>query len=85
MCIYCDNKGFKEFQNGAAIRSHMKDKSHCFMNTVNGFEEYEKFYDFGRLFDERVEDQKKYKFIPGLKSDVVEVEIEEKEKQNKKK
>ena len=75
LCIYCDNKGFKEFQNGAAVRSHMKDKSHCFMNITNGFEEFEKYYDFGRLFDEKVEDQKNYKYLPGLESDVVEVEV----------
>ena len=53
----------------------MKDKSHCFMNTTNGFEEFEKYYDFGRLFDEKVEDQKNYRYLPGLESDVVEVEV----------
>ena len=83
LCIYCDNKGYKEFQNGAAIRSHMKSKSHSFMNTNQGFEEYEEYYDFGKLFDEKVKEQKNYKFLPGLESDVVEVEVAAKKtKQN---
>jgi hypothetical protein len=29
----------------------MKDKGHAFMKTDEGFEEYEKFYDFSSLFE----------------------------------
>jgi hypothetical protein len=61
----------------------MKDKSHCFMNVAGGFEEFEKYYDFGRLFDERVEDQKNYRFLAGLESDVIEVIIPDDKKVNK--
>ena len=44
------------------------------MNVAAGFEEYEKFYDFSALFQERVDEQSKYRYIPGLSENVVEVE-----------
>lgn len=53
------------------------------MNVAGGFEEFEKYYDFGRLFDERVEDQKNYRFLAGLESDVIEVIIPDDKKVNK--
>jgi pre-60S factor REI1 len=44
-CLYCENKGFHDFKSAAAVKSHMIDKSHCFMKTDN-FDEYLRFYDF---------------------------------------
>lgn len=37
MCIFCDNKGAKDFTTGEAVRKHMLSKNHTFMNTSNGF------------------------------------------------
>ena len=50
MCITCDNKKAKDFNSGAAVRKHMGDKGHTFMKIEDGYEEYEKFYDFSELF-----------------------------------
>lgn len=47
MCLYCENKGSKDFYSAGAVKSHMTDKGHCFMNT-DYFEEYSKFYNFSR-------------------------------------
>jgi len=33
MCISCENKGAHDFQSAAAVRSHMIDRGHTFMNT----------------------------------------------------
>jgi pre-60S factor REI1 len=33
MCIYCENKGTKDFKTPEAVKKHMIDKGHCFMNT----------------------------------------------------
>lgn len=52
----------------------MKDKGHTFMKTDEGFEEYEKFYDFSTLFKEKLEDQKNCAKIAGLDTHQVEVE-----------
>ncbi len=41
MCIFCDNKGTKDFGTGEAVRKHMLSKNHTFMKTQNGYEEYE--------------------------------------------
>ncbi len=47
MCIYCENKGTKDFKTPEAVKKHMIDKGHCFMNTEQ-FEEYAAFYDFSK-------------------------------------
>ena len=46
LCIFCDNKGAHDFTSGESVRKHMLSKNHTFMNTQNGFEQYENFYDF---------------------------------------
>lgn len=51
MCIKCENKGAKDFNTGEAVRKHMLHKGHCFMKTEDGYEEYEKFYDFSEQFN----------------------------------
>lgn len=51
LCLYCDNKGTKGFKTAEAVRNHMTDKSHCFMNSEL-FEEFEDFYDFTSQFEE---------------------------------
>lgn len=66
MCLYCENKGGKDFTNGEALRNHMKDMGHTFMKTDEGFEEYEKFYDFSELFEARLQEQKNYRKTSGL-------------------
>jgi hypothetical protein len=33
LCIFCDNKGTKDFATGEAVRNHMVSKNHTFMNT----------------------------------------------------
>ena len=45
MCLYCENKGTKDFKTTDALKDHMMDKGHCFMNT-DYFDEYSAFYDF---------------------------------------
>lgn len=50
MCITCENKKAKDFQSADAVRKHMTDRGHSIMKTDEGFEEYEKYYDFSRLF-----------------------------------
>lgn len=45
LCIYCENKKTKDFKSPQAVRKHMIDKGHCFMNTDH-FDEYEEYYDF---------------------------------------
>jgi pre-60S factor REI1 len=64
LCITCENKKAKDFQTADAVRKHMIDKSHTFMKTEDGFEEYEKYYDFSRLFDEKLKEQAK--IVPGI-------------------
>jgi pre-60S factor REI1 len=51
LCLYCENKGTKDFKNPQALQNHMMDKGHCFMNTEN-FEEYAKYYDFSEQIRE---------------------------------
>lgn len=51
LCITCENKKAKDFQSADAVRKHMSDRGHSVMKTEDGFEEYEKYYDFARLFD----------------------------------
>lgn len=58
MCITCDNKGAKDFNSGQAVRQHMNDRGHTFMKIEDGYEEYEKYYDFSALFKELLADQK---------------------------
>ena len=50
MCITCENKKAKDFATGEAVRKHMVDKGHTFMKSDEGFEEYEKYYDFSKQF-----------------------------------
>lgn len=50
MCITCENKGVRDFQSADAVRQHMADRGHTFMKIDEGFEEYEKYYDFSPLF-----------------------------------
>lgn len=50
MCITCENKGVRDFQSADAVRQHMADRGHTFMKIDEGFEEYEKYYDFSFLF-----------------------------------
>lgn len=45
LCLYCENKGHKEFKTPDALKGHMMDKGHCFMNT-DYFDEYKAYYDF---------------------------------------
>ena len=45
MCIECENKGCKDFKTPDAVKRHMIDQGHCFMNTKK-FYEYAAFYDF---------------------------------------
>lgn len=33
LCIECENKGYKDFKTPEALKTHMIDKGHCFMNT----------------------------------------------------
>ena len=54
MCITCDNKKAKDFNSGLAVRKHMNDKGHNFMKVEDGYEEYEKFYDFSELFNDLI-------------------------------
>jgi len=42
LCVYCENQGTKDFKVAEAVRQHMLDRGHCFMNTEN-FDEYDKF------------------------------------------
>ena len=49
-CIFCENKGAKDFSTGEAVRKHMIKKGHTFMKTDEGYEEYENFYDFSKQF-----------------------------------
>lgn len=48
------------------------------MKTENGFEEYEKFYDFSALFEEKLKEQQNV--VPGIEFEKVKVYIDEKEK-----
>lgn len=57
----------------------MRDKSHCFMNVDDGYEEYEEYYDFGKLFEEKIQEQKQYKKIVGIEQEHVEIEEEDKD------
>lgn len=43
----------------------MTDKGHTFMKTDEGFEEYEKFYDFSKQFEELLAFQKNMN-VPGI-------------------
>ena len=77
MCITCENKGAKDFASGEAVRKHMVDKGHCFMKTSEGYEEYEKFYDFSSQFTAIIEEQKN-KNVLGIQYEKVEVIIDDK-------
>ena len=72
MCITCENKGAKDFGSGEAVRKHMQNKGHVFMKTSDGYEEYEKYYDFSKQFTEIVEEQKDKKVI-GIQYEKIEV------------
>lgn len=58
----------------------MIDKGHTFMNTKDGYEEYEDFYDFSSQFDAVLSDQKD-KIVPGIEYETVKVYVDDKEKQ----
>lgn len=47
------------------------------MKTEDGFEEYEKYYDFARLFDEKLKEQSKV--VPGIEFQKVKVLVDEEE------
>ena len=51
LCITCENKKAKDFTTGEAVRKHMLDKGHTFMKVDDGYEEYEKYYDFSKQFE----------------------------------
>ena len=55
MCLYCENKGTKDFKTGEAVRTHMLNKGHCFMSKSN-FDEYVGFYDFTTKEEENIEE-----------------------------
>lgn len=60
LCLYCENKGTKDFKTAASLKDHMIDKGHCFMNT-DYFDEYSDFYDFSEQLKELEANQKSYK------------------------
>lgn len=45
LCILCENKGFKQFTSGEAVKKHMIAKGHCFMQSEI-FDEYADYFDF---------------------------------------
>lgn len=47
MCLNCQNKGTKDFKSPQAVKQHMIDKGHCFMQ-ANQLAEYIKFFDFSK-------------------------------------
>ena len=51
LCLYCENKGTKDFKTASSLKDHMMDKGHCFMNT-DYFDEYNDFYDFSEQMKE---------------------------------
>lgn len=51
MCIYCENKQTKDFKSPQAVKNHMIDKGHCFMNT-DVLQEYSQYYDFSEKYKE---------------------------------
>ena len=77
LCITCENKKPKDFQRADAVRKHMSDRGHSVMKTDDGFEEYEKYYDFARLFDEKLKEQNKV--VPGIEFQKVKVLVDEEE------
>ena len=54
----------------------MLDRGHTFMKTESGFEEYEKFYDFSALFEEKLKEQQNV--VPGIEFEKVRVYVDEK-------
>jgi hypothetical protein len=52
------------------------------MKTEEGFEEYEIYYDFSRLFDEKLLEQDK--IVPGIEYQKVKVLVESKEQKGEK-
>lgn len=60
LCILCENKGCKAFITPEAIKMHMIDKGHCFMQSTV-FEEYADYYDFTPQIEEAIEYQKTLK------------------------
>ena len=77
MCITCENKGTKDFQNGDSVKQHMIDRGHCFMKIDEGYEEYESFYDFSELFKEKLKQQSRN--VPGIEYHTVKVYVDDKE------
>lgn len=77
LCIFCENKKAKDFQSADAVRKHMTDRGHTFMKTEDGFEEYEKYYDFSRLFEEKLKEQDK--IVPGIDFQKVKVLVDDEE------
>ena len=53
----------------------MIDRCHTFMKTDNGFEEYEKYYDFSSLFEEKLREQAN--IVPGISFETVKVYVDE--------
>lgn len=74
MCLTCENKKAKDFQSADAVRKHMKDRGHSTMKTDQGFEQYEKYYDFSRLFEEKLKEQSRK--IPGIQYRKVKVFVD---------
>ena len=54
----------------------MLDRGHTFMKTDKGYEEYEKFYDFSALFEEKLKEQQNV--VPGIEFEKVRVIVDEK-------
>jgi pre-60S factor REI1 len=75
MCITCENKKAKDFQSADAVRKHMVDRGHSIMKTEEGFEEYEKYYDFTRLFEEKLKEQERP--VPGIEYQKVKVLVDD--------
>lgn len=55
----------------------MTSKGHTFMKTENGFEQYEKFYDFTALFEEKLKEQNQV--VPGIEYQKVKVYVDDEE------
>ncbi|KAL4508316.1 hypothetical protein ABPG72_003620 [Tetrahymena utriculariae] len=72
LCILCENKGCKQFITSEAVKMHMMDKGHCFMQSTV-FDEYADFYDFTPQIEEAVEYQKTLKQNNHLHEKVIEL------------
>lgn len=58
----------------------MSDKGHSVMKTDEGFQEYEKYYDFSALFEAKLKEQ--VKIIPGIEFQKVKVLVDDEQAAN---